>query len=335
VSTPPPWRRRRRQAGRPEDAARPRQIAERARVALRDRRHPPAPVERGRLPWGLEINYHPQEIIGSSIRRLGLFDLLASEVLLRLPAPGELVVDGGANIGHMSGLLALATGPGGQVLAVEPHPEVAGELRANVEHWRGDPRLGEIEVIQVALSDGTGRGRLLIPADFSANRGSARLGGAADGAGPSTQPDSDPDPGAYEVTLTSLDQLCGERPVGVLKLDIEGHELPALHGAAELLGSRRVRDILFEENTDVPSPVTELLEDAGYTVLGLEVTVRGPRARSLADGPPRTTPEQPLYLATTESVRALDALGVRGWRALRGRRSPRPLRGIASRGCSR
>jgi hypothetical protein len=47
---------------------------------------------------GLEISYDPHEAVGLVISRRGVFDASVCEVLMRLLYPGDVAVDGGANI---------------------------------------------------------------------------------------------------------------------------------------------------------------------------------------------------------------------------------------------
>lgn len=52
-----------------------------------------------------------------------------------------------------------------------------------------------------------------------------------------------------EVTLTTIDEFCRENGIShidLLKLDIEGHELKALQGAAGMIREKRIRFIQFE-----------------------------------------------------------------------------------------
>jgi hypothetical protein len=103
------------------------------------------------LPWGVAIECRPADAIGSSILRTGIYDLLVTETLFRLADPGDVTVDR-ANIGHMSSVLAAATGARGRVLSFEPHPEVVAVLERNVRRWRLDPGLGRIDVHACGLS---------------------------------------------------------------------------------------------------------------------------------------------------------------------------------------
>src|SRR4051794_35687867 len=88
-----------------------------------------------RLPWGLRIGFDPGEMHGSAILRTGLLDLAVSEALFRLTEPGARTVDAGANIGHMTSILALRAGRSGSVVAFEPHPATARMLRRNIARW--------------------------------------------------------------------------------------------------------------------------------------------------------------------------------------------------------
>ena len=69
-------------------------------------------------------------------------------------------------------------------------------------------------------------------------------------------------------------------PVGVLKLDVEMHELEALRGADGLLSRKLIRDIVFEEHRAAPTPVTTLLESYGYEIIGIRQGLGGPVTRT-------------------------------------------------------
>jgi 23S rRNA U2552 (ribose-2'-O)-methylase RlmE/FtsJ len=50
-------------------------------------------------------------------------------------APGDWVIDVGANIGHYTKRLSELVGAGGRVIAVEPVPETFALLSSNVQHF--------------------------------------------------------------------------------------------------------------------------------------------------------------------------------------------------------
>jgi Protein-L-isoaspartate(D-aspartate) O-methyltransferase (PCMT) len=84
------------------------------------------------LPWGLKLNVDTGESIGWSIYTRALYETPIVEALWRLTHPGDLVVDGGANIGYMTSVLAIRVGKTGRVLSFEPHPEIFSQLKRNV-----------------------------------------------------------------------------------------------------------------------------------------------------------------------------------------------------------
>src|ERR1700682_4087610 len=87
-----------------------------------------------RLPWGTSIYVHPEHHIGRAIWHLGLYDLAVTEALWRLVDSGELAVDIGANIGYMTGVMAVragASGRGGPLgAATSGLPKASAECRA-------------------------------------------------------------------------------------------------------------------------------------------------------------------------------------------------------------
>lgn len=282
---------------------RPRQLAGRvARIARPAR----AGWETARLPWGLVIRFRPDEMLGSSIARTGVFELPVTEAITRLLDRGEVAVDAGANIGYMTSLMALRVGPPGLVLAFEPHPDVFAELSHNAEDWARHPGVGRISLHRVALSSRPGRGTLRIPQEFERNRGTATLaecGGAGE---------------ELSVELECLDRALADVPaIGMLKLDVEGHELAVLEGARALLRRRAVRDVLFEEHDVLPTVVTDLLQAAGYRIFGLAQRVTGPRLVDPASAAARPAWDAPTYLATLDPGRAQDRLARRGWKSFR------------------
>ncbi len=290
---------------KPEYFYRPGQLFRRLRHALR----PPTATAVVRLPWGLPLCLHPEETIGRAIVTTGLYDLPVSETLWRLTDPAECAVDAGANVGHMTSILALRTGGSGQVWGFEPHPEIFVELRANVERWSAARDLGKIHVEPLALSDHSGTGSLSTEAHFSKNRGTATLTASHAGRRELSC--------TFSVRLRTLDEVLGENQnVGVLKIDVEGHELPVLQGARRLLDAGRIRDLVFEDHAAFPTPTTTFLSARGYSLFRIEKQFSGP----LLAPPERPAAEPswvpPSYLATMNPGRARERMRPRGWHCL-------------------
>lgn len=280
---------------RPHYVFRPGQLVSRVASDLR-----PRPDERlFRLQWGPEISANPRDPIGEGLLRRGIFDLLVCETLLRLADPGETAIDAGANIGHMTSLLAHAVGPAGRVIAFEPHPEVFARLTANAARWHD----AEIDLHQTGLSDDDAEATLSTGV-FAINQGSATLE-------PWTEERGELD--THTVRTERLDTVVGpDAAVGVMKMDIEGHEIHGLRGAEALLSSGRIRDIVFEEREPPPTAVTALLERHGYTVVALGETLRGPVLGPVGS-PAVAIKDDPSLLATRDPERAVGRLRVRGW----------------------
>jgi FkbM family methyltransferase len=258
-----------------------------------------------RLPWGLPIRVEPRETIGSSIGRLGIHELPTSECIIRLIDSGDTTIDAGANIGHMTSLMAVAAGPTGRVIAFEPHPTIFRELAFNVEAWKTHPGVAKIETHNTALADHSGTADLLVPRYFADNHGVAYL---VDDSNPVADAD------LVKVRLGTLDELIGtEERIGVLKIDVEGHELQVLHGARALLASGNVHQVVFEEYGTPPTPVTSLLESHGYTLFRVDGNLSGLVVLPAHEKWVLPVKDAPIYVATLEPQRLQTRLAKRGW----------------------
>lgn len=255
-----------------------------------------------RTAWGSQLYCWPDSL-GRSVERTGVYDLIVAETLARLADPGETAIDAGANVGLMSNVLAHAVGPHGRVVSFEPHPLIFQTLSSNVARWRTIEGLKPIEVRQAAVSSSTGVVPLAIdPATFAVNKGTASL------------EQHDPMNSTEVATVSLDDEFSG--PVGVLKLDVEGHELAALTGAEALLRGKLIRDILFEEHRPPPTAVTELLEGHGYIVLGARQGLSGPLVSAPADAYSRQLWDPPALLASSDPERVRQRFRRRGWLCL-------------------
>jgi len=91
----------------------------------------------------------------------GFWETWLTQCLARIIKPGDVCVDVGANFGYYSVLMSALTGEKGQTIAIEPNPHVCKLLRstANVHN-------GHFEVVEMALSNKTGRVALSIPDSY-------------------------------------------------------------------------------------------------------------------------------------------------------------------------
>jgi FkbM family methyltransferase len=258
------------------------------------------------LPWDLPLEVYTSDAIGFSIVAGGVFDPPVTETLHRLIDPGDLVVDVGANLGYLTSLAAARVGREGKVIACEPHPRVYELLERNAARWREVGGVGEVEPLRVALSDSEGEGTLIAAAGstFDVHMGLATLG---------DEGVANPDGEEIAVRLARLDEIAGAERIGVLKIDVEGHEPDVLRGASGLLERGAVRDIVFEDHDDYPSEATAIVEDAGYELISLENDLWGLRLVPPEDRGELPAWPGPSYLATREPDRARQRLGRRGW----------------------
>ena len=160
--------------------------------------------------------------------------------------PGDVFVDVGANIGLMSIVAAKRVGATGKVIAYEAHPETYAELVENCE------RNNCTNVTAVHKAIGEQAGKVFIALD-PINKGASSIV-ASNGAG-------------AEVDCITLDAEILTR-LNMIKIDVEGFELPVFRGAKESLAQHQPI-VIFEsikELTDSSSTqeVYTLLSDLGY-----------------------------------------------------------------------
>ena len=271
------------------------------------------------LRWGLPLKVDTRESIGCGIACCGLIDISVIEAIFRLTDPSDIFLDVGANIGLMSSA-ALAAGAR-KIIAFEPNPEVFAQLSENISLWVATrPQVsGRVSALQRAVSDKNATASLRIPRrGYQTNHGLASLEAIGDEAGFTTA----------EVPTTTLAQVAEEcgAPIGVLKIDIEGHELTAFAGSRELLREGHVRDILFENHEGAHSKLHLLFAEMGYTTFGLNQTLFAPKLldTKVSQGCfyPRETTN---FLATRDPARARRRFSGRGFKCLQRRVAQIPI----------
>lgn len=256
------------------------------------------------LPWGASLRVKTRENIGSEIYHYGVFDKIVPEAITRLLDEGEWAVEVGANIGQNCSLMAAKVGKQGHVLAFEPHPEIFEELKDNAAKWK-NAKSGELRLENVALGEQEGIARLVNGDDFGHNRGSASLRSERDASE------------GFSVRVRRFDEYLKQiSKVGVCKIDVEGHELAVLEGARESLGRRSIRDIIFEDFNEQPSPVARFLIQHGFEIFALVGTWLKPRLLPVDAGKRLQRAFSYNFLATLEPARARARFRTLGWRSL-------------------
>jgi FkbM family methyltransferase len=173
---------------------------------------------------------------------------LASEVV----QPGSTVWDIGANVGLFSFAAAVAAGPVGHVLAVEPDPIMAALLRRSAAVNSGH---APVEIVPAAVSENVTIARFHVARRNRATNHLAGFGSGETGGVRST----------HLVMTVTLDWLAARFPApDVIKIDVEDAEMAVLAGGAQLLRSSPA--IICEVTARNAKPVWRLLDSRGYAL---------------------------------------------------------------------
>jgi FkbM family methyltransferase len=164
----------------------------------------------------LEVEPHDRAV-GARLRRRGIWSAAETDLCKREIREGMRAVDVGANIGYFTLLFARLVGPTGHVYAFEPEPRNFELLQRNVAR----NRYTTVTAVPRAVSRASGSQQLFKSPD---NLGDHRLAH-----GPTGRE-------WVEVSVVALDEFfAADARVDFIKLDIQGAECGALHGARALL----------------------------------------------------------------------------------------------------
>jgi FkbM family methyltransferase len=188
--------------------------------------------------------------LGSSLYScwLGTYELDKQRKLAEFIREGMTVLDIGANTGFYTLLFAKAVGPSGHVYAFEPFPANAEQLARHVRI----NNLENVTLMSAAVSQSPGT------ASFAA--GSTPYSGTL------------ADAGTIEVPTVSIDHFIAEEHAwpDLIKMDIEGGETAAVHGAESLLSVGRTTWFIALHNAGARSTCETVFRKHGYRLFGLE-----------------------------------------------------------------
>ena len=194
--------------------------------------------------------------LGQSIIQYGEYSPEEFRLLEIFARPGSTVVDVGANYGLLTIPLAFAVGDTGRVIAFEPQSiafnALCGSLALN--------ELTNVSVHKQAV--GGSVGRTFINRTTRSQLQNANAQNEVWNTGSATTLEE----GSAlqeEVDRVTIDSLALDR-VTLLKIDVEGMELPVIEGSVETL--KRCRPLVYAENdrAEHSSELLRLLEGLGY-----------------------------------------------------------------------
>ncbi len=158
--------------------------------------------------------------------------------------PGMSVVDGGASFGTFSLPMAREVGDQGMVYAFEP----SATTRKYLESSKQKNNFGQLEIIEKALGEKVGKGRLRIADTPEQNTIHKK--------------------GKEPISITTLDawwNYVGNCSVDVIKFDLNGMEDKALKGAQQVLRQEHPLILVsLDAKEDLQTAVGEQLQEAGY-----------------------------------------------------------------------
>lgn len=158
----------------------------------------------------------------------GSFEADVLAALRRLIRPADCVVDVGANIGYFTLHAGRLVGPAGRVHAFEPEPENYRLLKHNVDAQG----FRHVSCHAVALGEASGELPLFLN---TWNGGMHRLYESVCNDGPHVT-----------VPVRRLDNLLGDVPINLLKIDVEGLEFAVLQGARKCLERSPTLKLILE-----------------------------------------------------------------------------------------
>ena len=187
------------------------------------------------LDSSLQLLLHGRHdrIVSETLRRDGIWEPFETALVRDCLQPGDVFVDVGSNLGYFALLAATRVGSSGKIYAFEPDPDNCERLRGSVALNGFDSR---ITVVQAALADSEGTGRLFLSED---NLGDHQLYAGVE------QRRSLP------IRLLRGADYLGSRVgrIDLIKIDTQGSEYQVLRGLLPLIAQQAAAPRLLVELT--------------------------------------------------------------------------------------
>lgn len=196
----------------------------------------------------------PGDHISDVIAFTGLYEARLSKRVADLARRGGVFVDVGANLGYFS-LLWASLNKDNKCFAFEASPRNIPRLNKNIAiNGLGS----QIKVFPVAAGKEAGRLSFDLGPEDQTGWGGFAVASAGQG---------------VDVDVVRIDQVVSsDQPISLLKVDIEGADTWALMGSKQLLTSKIVQEIVYEQNKPrmrqlgIPlNAAQEFLQAVGYS----------------------------------------------------------------------
>ena len=208
-----------------------------------------------RLPNGVLFRAYPDCVVSSALIYADWPEYHELMFLRKRLQHDQVLIDVGANVGHISLLLADVVGAD-NIFAIEPTPV---SFRRLVENWRLN-RWGIEGLFHAAA--GAERGGVFVRDVDSPVTTNAVASTPFDGS-------------FAEVPLVRLDDLrhlWERRSLGLLKIDVEGYEHEVFRGSWQVLQRDRPDVIMFESlSGTLEHEIAALMADCKYAVFHLDL----------------------------------------------------------------
>ena len=161
-------------------------------------------------------------------------------ILHQLVEPGDWVLDVGANVGHYSARLSELVGSDGRVIAFEPVQETFALLTSNMMKTA----FPNVTCLNLASSDEARLVAMSLPstAGGSVNFYRASIVTSSDGEGSS-------------AIAVPVDGIGIQNRIALIKVDVEGHERPAIDGMRGLISRDKPILIIETESSELETEI--------------------------------------------------------------------------------
>ena len=207
--------------------------------------------------FGSRIAGNTRDMIQQYIYYFGVWEPNLTCWIAQRLAPGDSVIDVGANIGYFSLLASKLVGNTGAVVAIEASPEIFSALRSNLERNRAN----NVRAVNLAVSDHKGTVKL-----FRGPHHNIGLTTIFDDLGYDFE---------CEVEAAALSDILTPEEIQnarFIKIDVEGAEWPVVAGMGPLLNRcRHDLEIMVEINPEPlarqgkqPDDILSIFFDSGF-----------------------------------------------------------------------